>query len=256
MQNTENLQKLINVVAKLRSPNGCPWDLEQTHESLIENIIEETYETIDAIFDNSDEDLKEELGDVLLQVIFHAQIAEEEHKFNIEDVAKTITDKLIRRHPHVFADLQVSGTDEVLENWEEIKKQEKPHRRSAMSGISRSQPALMTAVKISKRAVKTGFEWQNIESLWECVESEMDEFKHAAESNDKKHMEEELGDILFSLVNLARWYDIHPEVAMMKANRKFIKRFKAMEELSDKDLNEKTFDELDELWQKAKIHTK
>jgi len=252
LNNTENLQRLIEVIAKLRSSEGCPWDREQTHQSLRQNFIEETYEAVDAIDENNMKELKEELGDVLLQVVLHSQIASEAGEFNIDDVAKNITEKLIRRHPHVFSDVEVSGTEEVLTNWEEIKKQEKPERTSVLSGISKSQPALMTAYKISKKAVKVGFEWPSIESLKDCIKSEFKEFDEAAKLGNKEQMEDELGDILFSIVNLARWYHIEPEVALSKANKKFIKRFQKMEELAQKDLSEYTLDEYDALWKEAK----
>jgi tetrapyrrole methylase family protein/MazG family protein len=252
MHNTENFQKLVNVIEKLRSPEGCPWDREQTHKTLRENFLEEAYEAVDAIDEDNMDELKEELGDVLLQVILHSQIASEDSRFNINDVAGTITDKLIRRHPHVFGDVAVNGTDDVLANWEEIKKTEKPQRKSILSGISKSQPALMTAAKISKKVVKTGFEWSNIESLWDCIYSELDEFKKATQDNDFNEMENELGDILFSVVNLARWHKIDPELALIRANKKFTSRFQKMEELADKDLQDYSFAEYDDLWKTAK----
>ncbi|MFA6989547.1 MAG: nucleoside triphosphate pyrophosphohydrolase [Candidatus Gastranaerophilaceae bacterium] len=248
----ENINLLIDVIAKLRSPDGCPWDREQTHYSLKQNFLEETYEAVDAIDDNNIDNLKEELGDVLLQVVLHSQIASERNDFNIGDVAEVITQKLIRRHPHVFADVKVSGTDEVLVNWDKIKRQEKPERKTALCGISKSQPALMSAFEISKKAVKVGFEWPNAETLQNCVYSELEEFKEAVELKNSEKMEEELGDILFSIVNLARWNKIHPETALMKANKKFISRFKKMEELAIKELTDYTFEEFDELWKTAK----
>ncbi|OGH97023.1 MAG: nucleoside triphosphate pyrophosphohydrolase [Candidatus Melainabacteria bacterium GWF2_32_7] len=251
-KNLENLQRLIEVVEKLRAPDGCPWDKEQTHETLRENFIQETYEAVDAIESRNSEDLKEELGDVLLQVVLHSQIASEESRFDIEDVAKTIADKIIRRHPHVFAETKVKGTEEVLVNWERIKSEEKPERTSALSGIVKSQPALMAATQISKKAIKVGFEWPNVESLWECLESEIQEFKQAVEEEDKEKMEDELGDILFSLVNVARWHGVDAELALLRANKKFTKRFQLMEEIATKDLTEYTQAELEDLWQNAK----
>lgn len=249
---TENLQRLIGIIEKLRSENGCPWDIEQTHETLRENLIQEAYETIDAINKNDDDGLKEELGDVLLQVIFHSQIAKESNKFTIEDVAKGIADKLVRRHPHVFGDVKVSGADEVLVNWEKIKQKEKPERISALCGVTESQPALMTALQLSKKAVKAGFEWPSEESLWECFYSEIAEFKESLVSGDFAEIQDEMGDIFFSLVNVARWYKIDPELALLGANKKFRTRFQKMEEITSKSLKDYTSDELDELWQKAK----
>lgn len=251
-QNLKNLYKFVEIIEKLRSPDGCPWDREQTHLSLRENLIEETYELIDAIESNNTEYLKEELGDVLLQVVLHSQIASEESRFNIDDVAKTVTDKIIRRHPHVFGDINVKNTDEVLVNWEKIKRKEKPERQSALAGVTMSQPALMTAMHLSKKAIKVGFEWPNVESIWACLKSEIEEFKQAVELNDMDKIEDELGDILFSVVNVARWHKVDAELALMRANKKFTGRFQIMEKLAEKDLREYSQDELEELWQTAK----
>lgn len=250
--NYPNMERLIDIIRILRSENGCQWDKEQTHCSLKKNMLEEAYEAVDAIDDNDSKHLKEELGDVLLQVILHSQIASDEKEFNIEDVAKGIADKLVRRHPHVFSDVKVDGTDEIIHNWEEIKQKEKPHRTSVMDGVSKAQSALMSAQKISKKAVNVGFEWPNVRSLWDCIESEVEEFKEAAQSCDMQDAEEELGDLLFAIVNLARWYKIDAEQALLKANKKFISRFKKMEELTDKNLEDLTLQEYDKLWKKAK----
>ena len=251
--NYPNLERLIEIIDILRSPGGCEWDREQTHATLKRNMFEEAYEAVDAIIDNDMKHLQEELGDVLLQVVLHAQIAKEEKAFDIEDVAKTLSDKLIHRHPHVFGNQKVSSTAEILENWEKLKKEEKPHRTSVMDGISKSQSALMSAQKISKKAVKVGFEWPNEESLNECVLSEIKEFKEAKTQEEK---EEELGDILFAVVNLARWNKIDAEQALIKANKKFIARFKAMETAAHKELEHLTLEEWDELWKKAKKSVK
>lgn len=251
-KNIDNIINLLNTVEKLRSPNGCPWDREQTHKSLKENFLQEVYEAIDAIDEESPELLKEELGDVLLQLVLHSQIASENNKFNFNDVAGVINEKLIRRHPHVFSDTKVSSVDEVMSNWEKIKLKEKPERVSYLSGITKAQPALMSALQISKKAVKAGFEWPNYELLKECFFSEINEFEEAVNLEDKEKIEEEFGDILFALVNVARWYSIDPEIALIKSNNKFINRFEKMEELSSKDLKDCSFDELDQLWNKAK----
>ncbi len=248
----KNLEELIAVIAKLRAPDGCPWDRAQTHASLRPNMIEEAYEAVDAIDDNDMKHLREELGDVLLQVLLHSQIASEEGAFTIEDVAKELKDKLIHRHPHVFGNANLSTPDEVKEAWDKLKAEEKTHRKSAMDGISRCQAALMSAQKISKRAVKTGFEWPNEESLYDCICSEFNEFKQAKAEGSKSHMEEEFGDILFATVNLARWNKIDAEQALLKANKKFEKRFRKMEELAVKPLNEYSFEEFDNLWKDAK----
>lgn len=247
-----NLEKLIDTVNILRSENGCQWDREQTHKSLRANMIEEAYEAVDAIDDNDMKHLKEELGDVLLQVVLHSQIAKEEGVFTIEDVAQELNEKLIRRHPHVFGNTQVNSTEEILENWEAIKKQEKTHRTSIMDGVSRAQSALMSAQKISKKAVKVGFEWPDEKTLYQCVFSEIQEFQEACQTDDLEHIEEEMGDILFAIVNLARWNKLDAEQALLKANKKFIKRFKTMEELASKPLEEYNFEEFDNLWKRAK----
>lgn len=251
----KNLEELIGVIRTLRSPNGCQWDREQTHKSLRPNMLEEAYEAVDAIDDDDMTHLKEELGDVLLQVLLHAQIADEENIFNIDDVAKGLKDKLIHRHPHVFGDVKVKSSEEIMANWDKLKADEKQHRKSAMDGISKSQSALMSAQKISKKAVKTGFEWPNEASLYECIFSEFDEFKEAAAENDKTHMEEELGDILFGVVNLARRNKIDAEQALLRTNKKFEKRFRKMEELAVKPLNEYSFEEFEALWKQAKSKT-
>ena len=248
----KNLENLIETVRILRSPQGCEWDRAQTHKSLKPNMLEEAYEAVDAIDDDNMENLKEELGDVLLQVLLHSQIADDNGCFNIDDVAFELNKKLIHRHPHVFGDAKVNSTEEILQNWDLLKKEEKKERKSAMDGISKSQSALMSAQKISKRAVKTGFEWPDENSLYECIMSEFEEFKRAKTNNDKDNMEEELGDILFAVVNLARWNKLDAEQALLKSNKKFMNRFRKMEELADKPLEKYTFDEFENLWKRAK----
>lgn len=248
----KNLEELINTVKTLRSENGCQWDREQTHQTLKPHMLEEAYEAVDAMDNNDMKHLKEELGDVLLQVLLHSQIADESNHFDIEDVAKELNDKLIRRHPHVFGDVNVNSTKEILDNWEQIKKEEKAHRTSVMDGVSKSQSALMSAQKISKKAVKVGFEWPNQETLYECLFSEIEEFKDACNGTNKEHIEEEMGDIFFALVNLARWNKLDAEQALLKANKKFVKRFRKMEELAQKPLEEYSFEEFDALWKQAK----
>ena len=254
--NYPQLERLIDIISTLRSENGCPWDREQTHYSLKKNMIEEAYEAVDAIEDRDNKHLKEELGDVLLQVVLHSQIAKEENAFDIEDVAKGIADKLVHRHPHVFGNAKIEKADEVIDAWEKIKAEEKKHRTSAMDGISKAQSALMSAQKISKNAVKKGFEWPNLETLWDCFYSEIDEFNEALSKNDEINAEEEFGDILFASVNLARWHKIDAEQALLKANRKFMARFRKMEELATKPLEDYSFIEYDELWKRAKNELK
>ncbi len=248
----EELKEFVEVIARLRAPDGCQWDKEQTHQSLRPNMLEEAYEAVDAMDDNDMKHLQEELGDVLLQVVLHSQIASEEGAFTIEDVTRGIKNKIIHRHPHVFGNTKVTSTKDILDNWDKLKAEEKKHRKSAMDGISKAQSALMSAQKISKKAVKQGFEWPDEESLYECIMSEFKEFKEAKAINDKEQMEEEFGDILFAIVNLARWNKIDAEQALLKANKKFIKRFRKMEELANKPLSEYSINEYDNLWRTAK----
>lgn len=248
----KNLKELIEVIARLRAPDGCPWDRIQTHESLRPNMLEEAYEAVDAIDENDMSHLREELGDVLLQVLLHSQIASERGDFDIDGVAQELKEKLIHRHPHVFGSVQVKDAQDVKKNWDLLKAEEKTERKSAMDGISRSAAALISAQKISKRAVKQGFEWPDEKSLYECLYSEIDEFKQAQGENNKEHLEEELGDILFAVVNLARWNKIDAEQALLKANKKFEKRFRKMEELAQKPLTLYSFEEYDRLWKRAK----
>lgn len=248
----ENLDKLIETVRILRSPQGCEWDRAQTHKTLRPNMLEEAYEAVDAIDENDTYNLKEELGDILLQVLLHSQIADDNGEFSLDDVAKGLNEKLIHRHPHVFGNVKVDCTQDIIDNWDKLKKEEKKDRKSAMDGISKSQSALMSAQKISKRAVKTGFEWPDENSLYDCINSEFEEFKEAVKECDKEHMEEEMGDIFFAVVNLARWNKIDAEQALLKANKKFMKRFRKMEELAQKPLEEYSFEEFDNLWKQAK----
>lgn len=248
-----NLEKLVDIIAVLRSENGCPWDREQTHKSLRPNMLEEAYEAVDAIDEGDILNLREELGDVLLQVILHSQIAKDNGEFDIEDVAKELSDKLIHRHPHVFGNTHVENSNDVVLNWDKLKQEEKTYRKSILDGISKSQSALMSAQKISKKVVKVGFEWQNVESLKDCIKSEYKEFEEAVLSGDKEKMVDEMGDIFFATVNLARWYKIDAEQALLSANKKFIKRFQKMEELKTKPFEKYSFEEFNELWKQAKI---
>lgn len=249
---TKEFKELVEVISRLRAPDGCPWDREQTHKSLKPNMLEEAYEAVDAIDSGDMNNLKEELGDVLLQVVLHAQIASEEGAFDIEDVSRELKEKLIHRHPHVFGDAKVKSADDVVVNWDKLKQEEKTYRKSAMDGISKAQSALMSAQKISKKAVKTGFEWPDENSLYDCIMSEFQEFKEAEKEQNREHMEEEFGDILFATVNLARWNKIDAEQALLMANKKFMTRFRKMEELAEKPLTEYSFEEYDELWKRAK----
>ena len=247
------LERLVDIIAVLRSENGCPWDREQTHKSLRPNMLEEAYEAVDAIDEGNIPNLREELGDVLLQVILHAQIAKDEGEFDIEDVARELSEKLIHRHPHVFGTEHVNSADDVVVNWDKLKKEEKTYRKSVLDGISKSQSALMSAQKISKKVVKVGFEWKSVEDLKDCINSEYKEFEEAVKLGDKEKMEDEMGDIFFATVNLARWYKIDAEQALLLANKKFTKRFLKMEEIKTKPFEEYSYDEFNNLWKQAKI---
>ena len=254
------LQKLIDVVAQLRSPDGgCPWDLAQTPETLIPYVVEEAYEVVDAIKGGNKHAIAEELGDLLLQVVLQTQIATEQGDFTLEEVAHGITEKLIRRHPHVFGDVEVNSAAEVNQNWEQIKAAEKgitPEQANLLSRklerYARSLPALMAGMKISKKAAAAGFEWENAEGVWDKFEEELGEFKEALQTEDKQHQEAELGDLLFTIINIARWYDLDPFDALQGTNRRFIKRLSMMEQFAPRPLTEYNIDELEFLWQQAK----
>jgi XTP/dITP diphosphohydrolase len=255
------LQQLIEVVAQLRSPNGgCPWDLAQTPQTLIPYVIEEAYEVVDAIRNGDRDAIAEELGDLLLQVVLQAQIASEVGQFSMTEVAEGITQKLIRRHPHVFGDVQVESVDEVHQNWEQIKAAEKGETTqeaqllsSKLSRYSTTLPPLMAGMKISQKAAAAGFEWENVEGVWAKFREELAEFQEALQQEDKAHQEAELGDLLFTVINIARWYDLDPDSALAGTNHRFIQRLKKMEQVCDRPLSEYTLDELENLWQQAKV---
>lgn len=259
------IDKLVHVIAHLRHPEyGCPWDLKQTHESLKPHLLEESYEALEAIDSGQPDLIQEELGDVLLQVVLHAQLAKDAGQFDFDAVSQTIAEKLIRRHPHVFGEVSVSGAEEVTRNWEAIKKAEKQaagiteQPESVLKGVPRHLPALSRALETSKRAVKVGFEWPNFESLWDCVMSEYAEFRAEADADpppadQQSRLEEEMGDIFFASVNLARHFKIDPEVALSRATDKFTRRFQAMERLAgDRPLDSLDFETWDQLWNEAK----
>ncbi|MFP4337005.1 MAG: nucleoside triphosphate pyrophosphohydrolase [Halothece sp.] len=254
------LNDLIDVVAKLRSPQeGCPWDLAQTQETLIPYIIEEAYEVTAAIRSQNQDAIAEELGDLLLQVVLQSQIASESGDFSLEEVAQGITNKLIRRHPHVFSNLEVKDEAEVRKNWEAIKAQEKGHHPEQEKKLSQkfqkyaeTLPPLFASMKISTKAADLGFEWTNSQGVWDKFEEELAEFKEALESKDSKDQESELGDVLFTLVNIARWYGFDPSQALQGTNQRFVERLTVMESLAERPLSEYSLEELEALWQKAK----
>lgn len=254
------LQELIDVVARLRSPEGgCPWDLAQTPQSLIPYVIEEAYEVVDAIRSENENAIAEELGDLLLQVVLQAQISSEQGQFTLTEVAQGITQKLIRRHPHVFGDVEVDNVEEVRQNWEDIKAAEKGETVAdkqllsrKLSRYSKTLPPLMAGMKISKKAASGGFEWDNVEGVWDKFHEELAEFQQALEQDDKAHQEAELGDVLFTVINIARWYDLDPSAALQGTQTRFIERLAQVEALAERPLSDYTLDELEALWQKAK----
>jgi len=250
-------QSLLEIMAKLRGEQGCPWDREQTHDSLTRYLIEETYEVIEAIEQKDFPALAEELGDLLLQIVFHAQIASETGNFTIDDVITAICEKMIRRHPHVFADTEVESVLDVLANWEAIKKLEKAgiENRSLLDGVPKHMPALLRAERIQAKAAKVGFQWDQVDGAIAKLEEELQEFKQSAQSQDQAGVEGEMGDLFFSLVNICRYLAINPEQALNTATDKFIRRFKYIEqqaELQGKDLNSMGLAEMDQLWDEAK----
>jgi XTP/dITP diphosphohydrolase len=249
------LNHLIEVVARLRHPvGGCPWDLAQTPETLIPYVIEEAYEVVAALKSGDKTAITEELGDLLLQVVLQAQIASDEGHFSLEEVARGIAEKLIRRHPHVFGEVSVDNLEQVHQNWEKIKAAEKndPTVSGQLSRYARTFPPLIAATKISKKTAKVGFEWDDIGGVWAKFNEELAEFTEALRSQDKDHQQAELGDILFTLVNIARWYDLDPTLALHETNLRFIQRFSLVESFAEKPLSDYTLDELEVFWQQAK----
>lgn len=254
------LNDLIEVVAKLRSPEeGCPWDLAQTEQTLVPYIIEEAYEVAAAIRSENQEEIVEELGDLLLQVVLQSQIASESGSFSLEEVAQGITDKLIRRHPHVFGNVEVKDATEVRQNWEAIKAKEKGYDAAQVEKLSHkfqkyteTLPPLFASLKISKKATEVGFDWNNSQGIWDKFEEELSEFKESLASNDLNHQQSELGDVLFTLVNIARWYGFDPSEALQSTNQRFVQRLKVMEDLAERSLSEYSLEELETLWQQAK----
>ncbi|MFZ7104726.1 MAG: nucleoside triphosphate pyrophosphohydrolase [Peptococcaceae bacterium] len=249
------LDPLINVMDKLLGPDGCPWDRKQDHVSLKRYLLEEAYEVVEAIDEGNMYKICEELGDLLLQVVFHAQLANKTDNFNVNDVVNEITTKMIRRHPHVFADVKVTGTQDVLENWEAIKAQEKGKEvsKSLLGSVPRHLPALMHAYKIQDKAAKVGFDWPDINGAWEKVYEELEELKEAIAGNNKVY--EELGDVFFAAVNVARFLEINPEEALLATIRKFRTRFAYIEHKvleNGKNIKDYTLEELDKWWEESK----
>ena len=250
-----DIQPLVDVMRTLREPGGCPWDREQTHASIRSNMIEEVYEYLEAVDAEDTEGMREELGDILMQIVFHARMAEEAGHFDLQDVIDEVVDKLIRRHPHVFGETKVTGSDEVLVNWEAIKKTEKTERKHVLDGVTHGLPALLRAYKLQSKAAKVGFDWPDVKGVWDKVQEELAELQEALASGDRAAAENELGDVLFALVNYARHQKIEPEVALNGTNNRFAKRFAHVEscvEASGKAWQDFSLDELDQFWDEAK----
>jgi MazG family protein len=265
----EWFERLAAVQARLRAPDGCPWDREQTHASLRTYLIEETYEVLEALDSGDDAKFAEEMGDLLLQIVFHSQIAKEEGRFSVSDVIREIHDKLVRRHPHVFGEKRAKDSAEVLKNWEQLKKEERAAagRRngsgsreeakdaSLLDGVSKALPAALEGFQLTRRAARIGFDWDNVEGVFEKMNEEAGELRQALGAKDVHKAEEEMGDLLFAAVNLARYLQIDPEIALKQANAKFSMRFRRMEELaakSGKALADVPRVEMEKLWDAAK----
>lgn len=248
--------ELVQIMKKLRDPDkGCPWDLEQTRESLKPFLVEETYEVLEAIENGSAHEIKEELGDLLFQIVFHAQVADDMGEFDIDDVIVHIRDKMIRRHPHVFADADFSNSEEVLANWEEEKKREGKQRASILEGIPRTLPGLLRAHRLQERAARVGFDWQRQSDAVAHLDAEIAEFKEALSRKDESGMEDEFGDILFMLVNISRFVGVNPEDALRRTISKFIRRFRHIEMEATESgtrLSDMSLEEMDALWEDSK----
>jgi tetrapyrrole methylase family protein/MazG family protein len=267
----EWFEKLVAVQARLRAPNGCPWDREQTHQSLRTYLIEEAYEVLEALESGDDAKFAEEMGDLLLQIVFHSQIAREEGRFTVAEVIRDIHDKMIRRHPHVFGKTHAKDSAEVLRNWEQIKAEErrssakksdsKPaegdvREGSLLDGVSRALPGTLEGFQLTRKASRIGFDWEEVGGVFDKLLEETEELKKASKEQDQLRMEEELGDLLFAAVNLSRFLKIDPEIALKKANAKFSRRFRAMERLarkSGREFKDLPREEMEALWDATKL---
>jgi XTP/dITP diphosphohydrolase len=251
-KDSESFLKLVEVMAELREK--CPWDAKQTLESLRNLTIEETYELADAILENKPDDIREELGDLIMHIVFYAHIANEKKWFNINDVIDGVIEKLIRRHPHVFSNTQVSNDEDVKKDWEQIKLKE--GKKTVLGGVPTSLPALVKAHRVQDKARAAGFDWEKREDVWAKVKEEINEVQEAINEMNQEEKEKEFGDLLFSVVNAARLYDVEPETALERTNRKFIRRFNYVEEqanLSNKKLKDMKLAEMDKFWDEAKV---
>jgi XTP/dITP diphosphohydrolase len=249
IQKTKAFERLLTIMDDLRTQ--CPWDRKQTIDSLRILTLEETYELCDAILDNDLNGVKEEIGDIMLHMVFYSRIAEETGSFDIGDAINDVCEKLIRRHPHIYGDLEVDNAEEVKKNWEQIKQTE--GKKSVLSGVPKSLPALVKAYRMQEKTAQVGFEWDSKDKVWQKLEEEIQEFRHAAQENtSRQEIEEEFGDIMFSLINYARYIKIDPEASLERVNQKFKRRFEFIEANADKALEEMTLEEMDKLWDQAK----
>ncbi len=257
LMNEGKLERLIDIMKLLRSKEGCPWDREQTHESLKKYLIEETYEYLEVVDLDDKARMCEELGDVLLQIVFHAQIAEENGDFNIADVINGVCEKMIHRHPHVFGDVSAETSSQVLKNWEEIKKREKgvKDQTSVLQDVPKNLPALMRSYKVQQKAAQVGFDWTDPGDVFAKIREEIDELEVEFKKQNKSGIEDELGDVLFSVVNLSRFLKVHPELSLTQSTNKFIGRFEHIEKRAleqRKKLNDMSLEEMEALWVEAK----
>ena len=250
-QAIESFERLLDIMDELREK--CPWDRKQTFETLRHLTIEETYELADAIIENDTDEIKKEVGDLLLHIVFYAKIGSEENAFDIKSVIDSLNEKLIRRHPHIYGDEKVENSEQVKENWEQIKLKE--GRKSTLSGVPKTLPALVKAYRIQDKARGVGFDWDNSQQVWEKVEEEIEELKEEVRNNNKEKIEQEFGDTLFALINYARFIDVNPETALERTNKKFINRFQFIEEKAlqqGRSLKDMTLEEMDKIWNEAK----
>ncbi|HEY8132881.1 MAG TPA: nucleoside triphosphate pyrophosphohydrolase [Thermoanaerobaculia bacterium] len=251
-----SFDELVTLMTRLRGPNGCPWDRKQTLESLKPFIVEEAYEVVDAIDRGQRVALAEELGDLLLQVVFVAEITREEGSFDIDDVVTSIHDKLVRRHPHVFGDVEARDAEQVLVNWEKLKNEErKAENKSVLAGVPQSLPALLKASRLTEKAARVGFDWRRAEDVFAKIDEEVEELREAVEEKDQQKIHDEIGDLLFSIANIARKLDVNAEEALQSANRKFTRRFESMERSvrgEGRNLDQLSLDQMDVLWDQAK----
>jgi tetrapyrrole methylase family protein/MazG family protein len=259
--NPDPFRRLVEIMERLLSPDGCPWDREQTHATLRPYVIEEAYEVVEAIDTEDWDELRTELGDLGLQIVFHSALARREGRFDIDDVYRAICDKLVRRHPHVFGDVNADDAGTVLRNWEAIKKSEREEKGdtntpvSHLDGVPVALPALQRAERLQSKAARAGFDWDNIDPVWDKIEEELHELREVAHTGDHDKLEDELGDILFAVVNLARFLKVHPEQALQRTNAKFRRRFQHIEARAretNRRLEEMTLEQMDAYWNEAK----